>query len=124
MKYLAQLKIPGADGKSQTIELPKNAVDISLPNLVSFGLNFLLGIGIILSLIFLLWGGITWIMSGGEKEKIDSARKTILFSIIGLVTIILSFFIVNFVFTLMGVQNDPNGAAPPSNDVTNPELNR
>ena len=49
---------------------------------------------IILSLLFLLWGGIGWIMSGGEKSKIEAARKKIIYSVAGLLLVFFSFVII------------------------------
>lgn len=58
---------------------------------------------IILSLFFLIFGGIRWITSSGDKAKLDSARKTIIYAIVGLALALLSFFIVNLVGQLFGI---------------------
>lgn len=58
---------------------------------------------IILSLFFLIFGGIRWITSSGDKAKLDSARKTIIYAIVGLALALLSFFIVNLVGQLLGI---------------------
>jgi len=50
-----------------------------------------------LSLIFMLWGGISFILSGGKEEKVKSAMNTIRYAIIGLVITILSLSIVNII---------------------------
>jgi hypothetical protein len=52
---------------------------------------------VLAALLFLLWGAIKWIISGGDKEKVDAARKQIIAAIIGLVLVILSFVILNFI---------------------------
>ena len=57
-------------------------------------------IAIILSLIFLIWGGIRWIMSSGDKAKIEQARSTIIAAIIGLVISLLGYFIVTLIVSL------------------------
>src|SRR5579859_7308942 len=49
------------------------------------------------SLFFLLWGGIRWIISGGDKGKIEQARSTILPAIIGLIIALAAFFIINII---------------------------
>lgn len=62
----------------------------------------LLIVAIILALIFLVFGGIKWITSGGDKAKLDSARSHITASIVGLIIALLALAIVNlisFVFT-------------------------
>ncbi len=60
-------------------------------------LTILLIIAVILCLFFIVWGGIRWTMSGGDKGKIDQARGTITAAIVGLIIALLAFFIVNFV---------------------------
>src|SRR5437762_8568472 len=51
----------------------------------------------IISLFFLIFGGIRWITSGGDKAKVESARNTIIASIIGLIIALLAFFIITIV---------------------------
>jgi len=55
------------------------------------------------ALFFILFAGIKYIRSGGEEEKIKSARETLTYAIIGLVIIILSFLIINIISTITGV---------------------
>lgn len=50
-------------------------------------LNILLGSAGIISFVFLLWGGIQWITSGGDKEAIEKARRKILYALTGLAII-------------------------------------
>lgn len=57
----------------------------------------------IISLFFLIWGGIRWITSGGDKGKVDSARQTIIASIIGLIIALLAFFIITVVLGLFNL---------------------
>jgi hypothetical protein len=44
----------------------------------------MLGIAGVISFIFLLWGGLQWIMAGGDKEGTEKARKKITAALIGL----------------------------------------
>jgi Type IV secretion system pilin len=60
----------------------------------------LLIIAIILSLLYLIWGGVRYISSGGDKGKIDQARSTLVAAIIGLVISLLAFFIVSLILTI------------------------
>lgn len=68
----------------------------------------LLIIAIISSLFFLIYGGIRYISSGGDKGKIDQARSTLIAAIIGLIVSLAAFFILNFIlvfFTGQGLMN-------------------
>ncbi|MBI5358139.1 hypothetical protein HZB69_00715 [Candidatus Amesbacteria bacterium] len=56
----------------------------TIPNIITTGINLLLiaaGVG---AFIFLLWGALDWILSGGAKEGAENARKKITGSIVGL----------------------------------------
>jgi len=56
----------------------------------------LYAIGII-SIIMIVWGGLRYILSGGDAKKVTDAKNTLLYAIIGLVIALISFAIVNFV---------------------------
>lgn len=60
-------------------------------------ISFIFILAVIVSLGFLIYGGLRWITSGGDKTNIETARGTILASIIGLVIIFLSYVILNLV---------------------------
>lgn len=60
-------------------------------------------IAVIIALIFLLWGAVKWITSGGEKEKIESARSHIIAAIVGLFVIFLALFIITLVLGAFGL---------------------
>ena len=63
-------------------------------------ITVILILGAILSLLFLIWGGIRWIMSGGDKAKIDQARATIIAAIVGLIISFLAFFIASVILQI------------------------
>ena len=59
----------------------------------------------ILSIIMLIFGGLRYIISNGDSKKVEAAKNTILYAIIGLIVAIMSYAIVNFVvssFTTSG----------------------
>lgn len=69
-------------------------------------ITFLIVIAILVSIFYLIFGGIRWITSGGDKAKVESARSTLVAAVVGLIISLLAFFIVNFVlgfFTGNGV---------------------
>ena len=57
----------------------------------------------LLALAFLIWGGIRWILSGGDKAKVEEARKTLTAALIGLVVVFLSYFLLNLILSLFGI---------------------
>lgn len=50
-----------------------------------------------LSILFMLWGGIQYIVSGGKEDKVKKATHTIRYAIIGLVVTILSVSVINLI---------------------------
>ena len=63
--------------------------------------TILYAVGII-AVIMLIWGGVRYIISGGDQQKVTDAKNTILYAILGLVVALLSYAIVNFVLNIVG----------------------
>jgi 4-amino-4-deoxy-L-arabinose transferase-like glycosyltransferase len=57
----------------------------------------------LLCLIFMIIGGITFILSAGNEEKIKKAMQTIRYSIIGLAVVFISFFAVAWISKLLAI---------------------
>ena len=56
----------------------------------------------IVSIIMLIWGGLRYVVSGGDSKKVTDAKNTILYAIIGLIIALLAYAIVNFVLSAIG----------------------
>ena len=54
-------------------------------------------------ILYFLWGGLQWIMAGGEKGKIEEARAKITQGLIGLAILAASFVIVKFIQGAIGL---------------------
>jgi len=57
----------------------------------------------VISFIFLLIGGIRWILAGGEEKAIGSARGQVTGALIGLVIVLSAFAIIKLIETFFGV---------------------
>jgi hypothetical protein len=66
-------------------------------------INYFLGFLGLIAVIMIIYGGFTYMTAAGKQEAVDSAKKTILYAIVGIVIILLSFAIVN---TIVGVAAD------------------
>lgn len=66
-------------------------------------IDFLVAFSTAVALIFMLIAGIKYITAGGDKEKIESAKRTLTYALIGLLIITLSFVIVRIIAYLTGV---------------------
>jgi TRAP-type C4-dicarboxylate transport system permease small subunit len=98
MKLLA-LQIPDATGKSIQINgvgnMPQGGATDALPNILRTGFDVLVLSAVILCLIYFIWGGINWMMSEGDKQKLNQARQKLVYSIIGLGVVFMSFLMIN-----------------------------
>ena len=89
------MNFPWAD-KSVTI-MPPTGYQVGgvnvLVGLIVGIIQLLLVAAFLLAFIFLLIGGIKWIVSQGDKQAVAGAKGTITYAIIGLVLALLSFLI-------------------------------
>ena len=58
--------------------------------------QMILIIGILVSMLYLVWGGVRWAMSSGDRAKVAAARGHIVHALIGLVIAFSAFMIINF----------------------------
>lgn len=65
---------------------------------ISTLINVLLIFTIIIAVFFFMYGGIKWVLSRGDKEKVEEARAHIIASIVGMILVFLAFFTINIVF--------------------------
>ena len=64
---------------------------------------FFIVLAVIIALLYLLYGGIKWITSRGEKTEVEAARNHIIAAIIGLIVVFLAIFIVTIVLSAFGL---------------------
>ena len=64
--------------------------------------NTILYIVGLVSVVMLIFGGLRYVVSGGDSKKVTDAKNTVLYAIIGLIIAILSYAIVNFVLNAIG----------------------
>lgn len=83
--------IPPADGQSY-----------SLVELANITVAYALLIAGFLAVVFIFYGGISFILSGGKEEKVKDAINTIRYAIIGLLIVIFSFTVVAIVGRIFG----------------------
>lgn len=60
-------------------------------------INIMLFIVGILAVIMLIYGGIRYVISGGDQAQVTSAKNTIMYAIVGLVVAILGYALVSWV---------------------------
>lgn len=65
-------------------------------------INLMLFIVGILSIIMLIFGGIRYVISGGDSGRVKDAKNTIMYAIVGLIVAILGYAIVTWVISVVG----------------------
>jgi ABC-type Fe3+ transport system permease subunit len=75
----------------------------SLIEIITTFLALALIVAAILCLAYIIVGGITFILSAGNEEKIKRAVNTIRFAIIGLFVAFIAFFVVAFIARLLDI---------------------
>lgn len=71
-----------------------------LPNLFANIIGWLLAFAATAAVFFIIFSGIKIITSGGDAKQLDEARKGLAFAVLGLILILVSFFIINIISTI------------------------
>ncbi|MBI2577721.1 MAG: hypothetical protein HYV77_02660 [Candidatus Wildermuthbacteria bacterium] len=72
------------------IRLPNPLAADSIPELIVYLINALITLGIIILPIIILWGGIMFLTSAGDPNKVQRAKQILTWSILGFVIMLLS----------------------------------
>lgn len=87
-----------ADGKDNTdCNKGGKADETQLNGIITKVINIITVIVGIVAVIMIIFGGFKYITSGGDSNKVGSAKNTILYAVVGLVVVALAQFIVKFV---------------------------
>ncbi len=86
-------------------EIVNNALDKAVPREAGAGLAFYIAnlwrtivtVGGILFLIYLIWGGVEWMIGGGDKARVENAQHKISNAVIGLGVLVASYAITLFI---------------------------
>jgi threonine/homoserine/homoserine lactone efflux protein len=107
MKLIPQVQAATAIKPPISGDLEKWIVngEIQWPAIVKFVASTLFFLAAVLCLIFLIWGGISIISSGGDKGKVENARNRMTFAAIGLVIVAASYALWYLVLGLLGVES-------------------
>jgi predicted RND superfamily exporter protein len=84
------------------IEAPEGGVT-DFGNLLSAGLQVALIVAAILTFAFLIWGGIQWITSGGDKAQYEAARGRITAALVGLAIVAAAYAVMSLVGHFLGI---------------------
>jgi uncharacterized BrkB/YihY/UPF0761 family membrane protein len=102
MKLLS-LTIGGGTPITAPSGLPQPGA-ISIEKIISNTLSLIITAGIVVSVIMIVWAGIQWVTSEGDKQKVAAARARLTWAIIGIIIMLISFFIISVINYLFGIQ--------------------
>ena len=104
VKKLVKAAIPAALMGAPLLALgivtpdPTNAEPLQISDIIYYInliMGYLLGIAMTIAVIFIVWGGITWIAAGGDDTKVKTAKARVKNGIIGAAVILAVGLILN-----------------------------
>ncbi len=75
-----------------------------IPVVIQNIVNFLVMFAGAIAIFFIIFSGYKFVMSEGDAEKIASARKTLIYALVGLLVVALSFLFLNVLSQFTGVE--------------------
>ena len=80
-----------------------NLQSLDVNQMLSMTINLVLIIAVILFFFMLLFGGIRWMLSGGDNNKVDAAKNQVISALVGLTIVFSVFAISEFIGVTFGV---------------------
>lgn len=102
---LALVKLAAKPAFAQNIGVPQpEGFRIEeIGTLISGVVAFALLIAAILVFLYLVWGGISWITSGGDKAKTEEARNRITNALVGLAIVAAAWAVIKLIEFFFGI---------------------
>jgi len=95
------------------ISPPRNVTPITnLGKLISSLISVILVVATLAAFFYLLWGGVQWIISGGDKTAVEGAQHRIQAAIVGLIIVFCAWAIFAVLGQFLGI--DPFNLKLPS----------
>jgi len=87
-----------------TIEIPNPLTATSFDALISGFINFIFWVAIAVAPLMTLIAGFYFLTAGGDPKKVDTAKKIILYTIIGFAIILMARGLIGIINQILGVQ--------------------
>jgi hypothetical protein len=72
-------------------------------NIITKVIGWFFGITGALAVLFIIYGGVLYIVSAGNSDRQKQAKQTLIWAVIGLAVVVLSYFIVSLVLNITKV---------------------
>ncbi len=69
----------------------------SLRQLVLTMVNYFLGFLGLVAVLMVIYGGVTYVTAAGKDDAVEKGKKIIMYALVGLIIVLLSFVVVNFI---------------------------
>lgn len=80
-----------------------NMPDFFFKDLISRAIGLIFVIGAVSFFFMFLWGAVSWILSGGDKAHVESAKGRITNALVGFVLMVMTFAIVTLIEKFFGI---------------------
>lgn len=94
-------------GKAVSQQVPGSAgltsADAGFGKLLGGLLSFVMLIAVVLAFLYIIWGSMDWVSSGGDKGKVEAARTKITTAVIGMIVLASSTAILTLVQRFLGI---------------------
>lgn len=105
---------------AQTNIVPETISPINdIVKVIRGAIQFILVVAFVLAFIFLIIGGIRWIVAGGDEKAVAGARGMITAALIGLVIVLVAFAIIRLVEVFFEVNIISEGITIPTINTVN-----
>ncbi len=99
MTYLA-LSLPGVTGDIHPPQYVPGGNGVgggimTATDILHNGLTIFYMVCVAIAVVLVVWSGIEWAMSGGDKTKIEAAKKRIMHVVTGLIIVFGAFFVIS-----------------------------
>ena len=113
--HTAALALPTAALAQGTDLVPETIKPIdNIVNVLRGVIQFILVVAFVLAFIFLIIGGIRWIVAGGDEKGVAGARGMITAALIGLVIVLVAYAIIRLVEIFFAVNIITGGVNIPT----------
>ena len=99
-------------GQESTIQTNTGLGSTDPRVMVANVIRIILGFLGVLAVLLIMWGGWLWMSSNGNMEQVEQAKKTLIAASIGLVVVMASFGIAQFVLNSLYNATDATGGSP------------
>lgn len=77
--------------------------ETDVSRVIGLGIQLFLFIIVIITLIYLIWGGFDWMRSAGDPKLMQSAKSKIIWALIGFILAFSAIFLVNIILYFFNI---------------------